>query len=115
MTYYLTNLQFLFNNIPPNNDIELQICVNFFVSNIDTFIVSLKYNKFIEIKEYTKNIYKIYENETNYVETEYIELNLLNYDFKIIVHEIISIPNKNVSLIIIKITLFNVLVMVQWI
>lgn len=98
MTYYLNNLQFLFNNMIKTNKIQIQICVNFFVSNIDKFIDLLKQKKYIQTtNNYIKYKHIIYENKTNYIETEYIDIKPTNYDFEIRIHEIISKPLKNMT------------------
>jgi hypothetical protein len=108
MNYYLNNLKFLLNNIIKHTKTQIQICINFFVSNIDNFIHSLKQHKYIHTtnnytkyihttNNYTKYKHKIYENKTNYIETEYIDIKPINYDFEIRIHEIISKPLKNIT------------------
>ena len=98
MSYYMNNLKFLFNNInnDGNNNV-IEFCINFFVSDLNKFIKLLKLNKFINFINYKINYHKIYENNDNFIETKFIKLKLINQDFDIYVHEIISKPYKNID------------------
>lgn len=97
MTYYLNNLKFVLDNMFYHEKTHIQICVNFFVSNIDDFTKKLIEHKYIlnEI-EISIDKYIIIENETNYIETKFIEFTPKNYNFEIRIHEILSKPYKNI-------------------
>lgn len=97
MTYYLNNLKFVFDNMFYHEKTQIQICVNFFVSNIDDFTKKLIEHKYISNKiEISIDKYIIIENETNYIETKFYEFTPKNYNFEIRIHEILSKPYKNI-------------------
>ena len=96
LTYYLNNLKFLFNNMIENDNCEINIIVNFFVSNLKIFKKLLRDKKFINSTNFNDFIHKIYENNANYVKTKYIKIKPNDYNFEIIIHEIVSKPNKNI-------------------
>ena len=91
-------MNFLFNNMIKDDNNQIIFNVNFFVSNLKNFILLLKNHNYINNNNnfvFDKHI--IYENKTNYIETNFIKIKINYYDFEIIVHEIISKPNKNIS------------------
>ena len=81
--YYFDNLNFLFNNLIFNDNIELIFCVNFFVSNLKDFTMSLKNHNYINNDNYVLNKHIIYENDTNHITTKYVKLKQKNYNFDI--------------------------------
>ena len=94
--YYFENLNFLFNNMIKNDNVQVIFSVNFFVSNLKDFLLSLKNINYIHDSNYVFNKHIIYENDTNYITTKYVKLKLKKYDFYVNIHEIIAKPNKNI-------------------
>lgn len=97
LNYYFQNLKNLFDNVIFNQEIEIKFCVNFIVSEIEKFIELLCTNKYIKSNKYIKGKHKIYENKDNFIETKYVNVLLLNYNFEINIHEIVSKPYKNIN------------------
>ena len=95
--YYLENLNFLLANMIKSDNNQIIFCICFFVSNLKEFVKLLKNKKFINHDNFTHNKHIIYENKINYIETNFIKIKINDYDFEILVHEIISKPNKNIS------------------
>lgn len=97
LTYYLENLRFLFNNMIKQDNLIIEFSINFFISDLNSFVKLLINKKYISNFNFNKIKHKIYENKTNLIETNYIKIKPNNYNFEIIIHEILSKPNKNVS------------------
>ncbi len=97
LTYYLNNMKYLFDNMILNSKIKIEFCVNFFVSNLDTFIELLGENKFTNNNIHKKITHRIYENNNNYVETKFVDTTPTYYNFEIRIHQIMSKPNKNIT------------------
>lgn len=97
MSYYLNNLKFLFNNIINDDNYLIQFCISFFVSDLNKFIELLKQSKFVDKINYKISKHIIYENNNNFIETKYIKLVPLNFDFEIFIHEIVSKPYKDID------------------